>query len=60
MDKATERAAIEHELAFYEDVAPPEFMREAIAQRKAKLRARLQELVDGVIGRSSLAGEIGA
>ena len=44
MDKAQERAAIEHELAFYEDVAPPEFMSEAVERRKAKLRERLEEL----------------
>lgn len=46
MDKATERAAIEHELAFYDDVAPPEFMIDAVEKRKVKLRERLAELGD--------------
>lgn len=47
MDKAAERAAIEHELRFYEDVAPPEFMIEAVEKRKEKLRERLVELRGG-------------
>jgi hypothetical protein len=44
MDKATEVAAIRHELAFYDDAAPPEFMSEAVEKRKEKLRERLAEL----------------
>jgi hypothetical protein len=40
----SERETIEAEIAFYRDQPPPAFMRDAVDERIAKLRARLAEL----------------
>jgi hypothetical protein len=40
----SERETIEAEIAFYRDQPPPAFMRDAVDERIAKLRARLKEL----------------
>jgi len=41
---AMQRAAIERELQFYDEEAPPPFMAEAIERRRQWLRERLAEL----------------